>query len=181
LDRDGVVNRALVRDGLPFPPRSLDELSLEVDAKEALSLMDGRGFFLIVVSNQPDVGRGTMGRDVVDSINTALAKELPIGDFFICFHGGAENCDCRKPAPGLIFEAAKVHGLDLGRSYLVGDRWRDVGAGKSAGISTVFIDRGYVEKRPDPPADVTVSTTLQAAEWIVRDFDARTASATHDG
>lgn len=167
LDRDGVLNRAIVRAGRPYPPQTLAELELEPDAIEALALLKRHSFVLLVASNQPDVARGTLGRDVVGAIEAALAAQLPIDGFLVCFHDDGDGCDCRKPAAGLLRQGAERHGLDLGASYLVGDRWRDVAAGRAGGVATIFVDRGYDEPRPDPPADATVRSTLQAAQWIV--------------
>jgi D-glycero-D-manno-heptose 1,7-bisphosphate phosphatase len=167
LDRDGVLNRAIVRGGRPFPPQKLDELELETGAREALGLLKRHGFMLLVTSNQPDVARGTLRREIVDAIDSKLAEQLPIDDFLVCFHDDADGCDCRKPAAGLLRRGAERHGLDLRASYLIGDRWRDVAAGRAGGVATVFVDRGYDEPVPDPPADATVTSTLQAAEWIV--------------
>jgi transaldolase len=167
LDRDGVLNRALVRDGRPHPPQTVAELELEPDALEALELLKQAGFVLLVASNQPDVARGTVRREVVDAIDAKLAEQLPIDDFLICFHDDGDGCDCRKPGAGLLFRGADRYGLDLKASFVIGDRWRDIAAGRAGGAATVFVDRGYDEPNPDPPADATVGSTLQAARWIV--------------
>ena len=167
LDRDGVINRPIVRGGRPYPPQTVAQLELEPDASEALDLLKRHGFVLLVASNQPDVARGTLRREIVDAIDAALAEQLPIDGFLVCFHDDADGCDCRKPAPGLLRQGAARHGVDLAASYLVGDRWRDVAAGRAGGVATVFVDRGYDEPIPDPPADATVTSTLAAAQWIV--------------
>jgi D-glycero-D-manno-heptose 1,7-bisphosphate phosphatase len=148
LDRDGVVNRAIVRDGLPYPPGSLDELEVLPGVPEALRELKNAGFLLLVVTNQPDVARGTTTRETVEGINGALAHTLPIDRFYTCYHDTRDACACRKPKPGMLLEAAQALGVDLARSYMVGDRWRDIEAGTAAGCSTVFVDCGYREKQP---------------------------------
>jgi len=166
LDRDGVVNEAVVHDGGPHPP-SPAELRTAPDASDALQALRQGGFSLFVVTNQPDIARGTRSRSDVDAIHARLSDELPLDGFYVCAHDDADGCDCRKPLPGLITRAAREHGIALGSSYLVGDRWKDIAAGKAAGVATVFIDHGYAEQRPQPPADTTVLNLRGAAQWIL--------------
>jgi D-glycero-D-manno-heptose 1,7-bisphosphate phosphatase len=148
LDRDGVINRATVREGLPYPPASLDELEVMPDAAASLEALRRVGFLLLVVTNQPDVARGTSSRETVEGINAELARQLPIDRFYICYHDSDDGCHCRKPKPGMLLDAAQEWDIDLARSYMIGDRWRDVDAGMAAGCATVFIDWGYHEKQP---------------------------------
>jgi len=166
LDRDGVLNRAIMRDGKPYSPASVAEFALLPEAAAELRRLKAFGFLLVVVSNQPDVARGTQERRTVESMNAVLRDALPIDDVFVCFHDDADACDCRKPAPGLILQATRRHDLDLARSFLIGDRWRDVAAGQRAGVRTAFIDYQYQERRPEPPADATVSSLHEAVDWI---------------
>lgn len=166
LDRDGVINRAVVRDGKPFPPQSATEVELLPDARDALLRLRDAGYMLIVVTNQPDVARGTQERAAVEQINERLASELAIDDFFVCYHDDAEACDCRKPSPGGLLQAAERHQVDLASSFMVGDRWRDVEAGQRAGCRPFFIDYGYAERQPAPPFE-RVSSLAEAAERIM--------------
>jgi transaldolase len=166
LDRDGVVNDAVVRNGLPYPPDA-QQLRIARDAEPALQALRDAGFVLLVVTNQPDVARGTRTAADVDAVHARLAAELPLDGFYVCPHDDADRCDCRKPLPGLLRRAAREHGIDMRASYLVGDRWKDVAAGRSAGVTTVFIDREYREPAPDPPADATVSELGGAVRWIL--------------
>jgi len=168
VDRDGVINRALIRDAKPYPPRSLDELQVLPGVAEGLSALRALGFLNIVVTNQPDVARGKVGRATVESLHRQLAAELAIDAFYVCWHDDADNCDCRKPRPGLIVQAARDHDISIARSFLVGDRWRDIAAGQQAGCKTVWIDCGYDEQRPQPPIDFVAADLLDAANWIVR-------------
>jgi D-glycero-D-manno-heptose 1,7-bisphosphate phosphatase len=164
LDRDGVLNEPVVRDGKPYPPASLDELVIAEGAREALERLKAAGYRLIVVTNQPDVAAGAQRRDVVEAINAALVAALPIDEVRVCYHDDRAACDCRKPAPGLLLQAP-TH--DLPRSVMVGDRWRDVEAGARAGVGAcVLIDRAYREPLTVQP-DARVRTLAQAADWIL--------------
>jgi D-glycero-D-manno-heptose 1,7-bisphosphate phosphatase len=166
LDRDGVLNEAIVRDGKPYPPASAAELKIIPDAAASLARLKASGLPLIVVTNQPDVARGTQTMAAIDEINDLLRRALPIDDFLTCAHDDRDQCACRKPKPGLILEGAARHGADPARSFMVGDRWRDIEAGKSAGCRTIWIDRGYRERRPEAP-DARVGSLAEAVEWIL--------------
>src|SRR5258708_3854186 len=106
LDRDGVLNRAIVRDGKPYPPASPEELEIMPDADKACRDLRNAGFLLIMVTNQPDVARGSQKREVVEAINRILADRLCLDSVKVCYHDDADNCKCRKPEPGLLQEAA---------------------------------------------------------------------------
>jgi transaldolase len=164
LDRDGVLNDAIVRQGKPYPP-SLDELRIADGAPAALTRLREAGYRLIVVTNQPDVARGTTTRAAIEAIHDALAAEMPVDEFLVCEHDG-DSCDCRKPKPGALLAAASQYGLDLKRSFLIGDRWRDVEAAQRAGCTALFIDRGYDEPQPTEPF-VRVASITEAADWIL--------------
>lgn len=112
-------------------------------------MLHGAGFMLVVVTNQPDVARGTTPRAVVEGINNDLASRLPIDEFRTCYHDSGDGCDCRKPLPGALLAAATQHDIDLAKSYMIGDRWRDTEAGQRAGCQTIFVDYGYSEKQPE--------------------------------
>jgi len=167
LDRDGVINRAVVRDGKPYPPAHLGEMELLPGVAEALRDLKASGFLLIVVTNQPDVARGTTPRSVVEQINGYLADTLPIDEFRTCYHDSPDGCNCRKPLPGALLDAASLNDIDLASSYMVGDRWRDIEAGQRAGCKTVFIDYGYDEKQPEH-VDFRVGSLSEAAQIICR-------------
>jgi D-sedoheptulose 7-phosphate isomerase len=168
LDRDGVLNRAVVRDGKPFPPPGLHDLEILPDAALALEELKSHGYPLYVITNQPDVARGNLTRAEVDAMNQRLASLLPVDDIFVCYHDDADHCACRKPKPGLIYEAQRKYNIDLTRSFLVGDRWRDIEAGHAAGCKTILIDYGYRERKPALPAEATVRSLREAAGWIIR-------------
>ena len=168
LDRDGVINRSIVRDGKPYPPQSLAELELVPGAPAALASLHNAGFRLIVVTNQPDVARGTQSREAIDGMHDELRRMLPIDDFFVCDHDDRDGCDCRKPLPGLLTQAAARYGIPLNESFLIGDRWRDVDAGHRAGVRTVLIEYGYQERGPEFEPNARVHTIEEAAAWILQ-------------
>jgi D-glycero-D-manno-heptose 1,7-bisphosphate phosphatase len=167
LDRDGVINRAIMRDGKPFPPASFDELEILPGVAWALKRLRQEGLRLIVVTNQPDVARGTQTRQAVEAIHTKLLSAgLPIDAFYVCYHDSSDECPCRKPRPGMLLAAMQDHNLDVKSSFIVGDRWRDIQAGQTVGCTAFFIDYGYNERKPTPPY-VRVDSLRQAAECIL--------------
>jgi D-glycero-D-manno-heptose 1,7-bisphosphate phosphatase len=171
LDRDGVLNRPVIRDGLPFPPANLVEFQLYPGVAEGCQQLKNAGFLLIMVTNQPDVGRGTQNREAVEAMHAQLRAEVPSLDGVeVCFHGGSshgELCDCRKPKPGMLLRAAAAHDIDLSRSFLVGDRWRDIDCAHAAGCRAVFIDHGYREPLREQP-EFTVTSFSEAVAIILQ-------------
>jgi D-glycero-D-manno-heptose 1,7-bisphosphate phosphatase len=170
LDRDGVINRALEREAKPYPPRSLAEFEILPEVPAACAKLKAAGFLLVVVTNQPDVGRGTLKREIVETIHAEMCRWLPIDRVEVCYHPGqgASDCDCRKPQPGLLLRAAKELGIDLAQSWMVGDRWRDVDCGHAAGCRTIFIDRGYAEELRQKP-HFSAGNLAQAADIVLRE------------
>jgi D-glycero-D-manno-heptose 1,7-bisphosphate phosphatase len=149
LDRDGVLNRPIIREGKSYPPAGVEDLEIYEGVREQLQRLKDRGFILIVVTNQPDVARGTTSKETVEEINSIIAREIPAIDrFLVCFHDNGDNCECRKPRPGMLLAGAKEFDVDLQRSYMVGDRRTDVEAGIAVGTRTIFIDRAYREPAP---------------------------------
>lgn len=164
LDSDGVLNAALIKNGKPVAPTNLDELEIPVEVKPSLDRLKAAGYLLICVTNKPDVERGWMTKKTVDEIYKKIREDLPLDDVYICY---SENSACYKPNPGLLLEAEKKYNIDLSKSFMIGDRWRDVGTGQNGGCKTIWIDRGYDEKKPDPPADFTAHSLTEAADWIL--------------
>jgi D-glycero-D-manno-heptose 1,7-bisphosphate phosphatase len=165
LDRDGVLNRAVIIDRKPYPPSSIDEVVIPDGVREGLIELKELGYLLIVVTNQPDVARRTTTLKKVDEINNYLLKNLKIDDIFCCFHDSNDNCDCRKPKPGMIYTAEKKWNIDLSQSYIIGDRWKDIETGKNSGIKTILIDFDYNEKYVEP--NYTCSN-FQEAKMIIK-------------
>jgi D-glycero-D-manno-heptose 1,7-bisphosphate phosphatase len=167
LDRDGVINRATVRDGKPFPPVGVVEVEILPGVARALKRLRQEGLRLIVITNQPDVARGTQTRQAVEAIHAKLLKAgLPIDAFYVCYHDSGDECLCRKPRPGMLLAAAQDYSLDVRNSFIVGDRWRDIQAGQTVGCTALFIDYGYDEPKPNPPY-IRVDSLSQAAEYIL--------------
>lgn len=169
LDRDGVINRSLIRDGKPFAPVNTSEFELLPGVAIALQQLRSRGFLNIVVTNQPDLATGKQRREEIEALHESLLTELAIDAFKVCGHVEADACACRKPKPGLLLEAAREYGINMGQSYMVGDRWRDVAAGQLAGCRTCFfIDYGYAEKRPEQPF-VVVKSLENSVQYMLAD------------
>jgi D-glycero-D-manno-heptose 1,7-bisphosphate phosphatase len=166
LDRDGVLNRAIVRNGKPYPPETVEEFEILPGVVEALEALSRAGFLLIVATNQPDVASGKQRREVVEAMHKKLRAELPLDDIKVCYELDGPASTCYKPRPGMLLEASRERNIDLARSYMVGDRWRDVGAGRRAGCFTIFIDRGYAEPLAEAP-DATCTDLPQAASLIL--------------
>jgi D-glycero-D-manno-heptose 1,7-bisphosphate phosphatase len=171
LDRDGVINRALEKEAKPYPPTSLAEFEILPDVPAACARLKTAGFLLIVATNQPDVGRGTLAQSVVEAIHAHMVSQLPIDRVEVCYHPGKglSDCDCRKPKPGMLLRAAKDLGIDLAQSWMVGDRWRDIDCGHAAGCRTIFIDYGYDETLKQIP-DFSARNLGQAADIILREI-----------
>jgi D-glycero-D-manno-heptose 1,7-bisphosphate phosphatase len=168
LDRDGILNRAIVRDGKPYPPASLEDVEILPGTVTALQQLQTAGYILIGITNQPDVARGTQTREVVESINKIIQIHLPMREIFVCYHDDNDHCECRKPRPGLILQAADKYGLDLSQSWMIGDRWKDIAAGHNAGLKTIFVDYSYAELYEGNPADITVKDILFLPDFILR-------------
>ena len=166
LDRDGVLNETAVIGGVPKPPKDLSELRLLEGVEEACERLRAERLRLIVVTNQPDVARGTQTLQMVQCLNNALLRRLKLDDVYTCTHDDCDACACRKPKPGMLLEAARKHGICLSRSVMVGDRDKDIEAGRAAGCRTVHISAGY-GRRPEPAADLTVASLREAVSWII--------------
>ena len=172
LDRDGVINQPIVRNGQPHPPSRAKDFELYDDVADGCARLKAAGFLLIVVTNQPDVARGTQSRAAVEAMHAKMQLALPSLDRIeICYHAGeryGEPCDCRKPRPGMVLRAAADLKIDLGASYLIGDRWRDIDCAHAAGCRAIFIERGYQETLREAP-DFTVGNFRDAVNVLLRD------------
>jgi len=147
LDRDGVINKTLVKNSLPFSPTTFDLLEIIPGVKESILRLKKLNFVCLVVTNQPDVSRGIIEKETVIKMNNYLKDEIKLDDFFVCYHDDKDNCKCRKPKPGMIIQASKKWDIDVRKSFMIGDRWRDIQAGISAGCKTIFIDNNYNEDK----------------------------------
>jgi D-glycero-D-manno-heptose 1,7-bisphosphate phosphatase len=167
LDRDGVLNRTYVHeDGKTHPPASPEEMEVLPGVIEACQALRQAGFLLIVVSNQPDVARGTQSRSVVEAINDELSRHVTVDEIRVCYHDSQDHCACRKPKPGLLLEAAGAWGIDIMRSFIVGDRATDIEAGQKAGCKAVLINAAPLEAEGCRP-DFQAASWREAVEWIL--------------
>jgi D-glycero-D-manno-heptose 1,7-bisphosphate phosphatase len=172
LDRDGVLTEASVLDGVPQSPRLASEMVIDSKAPAACSALAEAGMRLVCITNQPEIARGNLDPAELEAMNERLRRELPLDAIMVCPHDDPDGCECRKPKPGMIFDAAERLSLDLASSFTVGDRWRDVEAGRSAGTKTVLIDRGYEVGLTTPP-DHVVGDIEEASEWIIEQSERR--------
>ena len=169
LDRDGVINRAFVRGGKSFPPSSIMELEILPGVDISIKQLKEAGYLLIVVTNQPDVATGITSKSAVMEINHYLQNALRVDEIRVCYHRDEDRCFCRKPLPGMLLDASSQHNINLQKSFMVGDRWKDIEAGRAAGCKTFYINYGYQEKQPDCP-DFIVSSLPQAAQIILGEY-----------
>jgi D-glycero-D-manno-heptose 1,7-bisphosphate phosphatase len=163
LDRDGVINEPIIKEGRSYPPKNLDEFKILPNVDKALQLLKKANYLLIVITNQPDVGDGKQKKEIVESFHEFLLANLPIDDIFVCYD---RNSFCYKPKPGLLLRAIEKYNIDCKLSYMIGDRWRDIEAGKSVGCQTFFIDWKYKESLKSEPKEI-VSSLFEGAEKIV--------------
>jgi D-glycero-D-manno-heptose 1,7-bisphosphate phosphatase len=177
LDRDGVLNEAPFRDGKPLSPMTVSEVVVPSDVAAALSRLRENGFRLIMVTNQPNIARGAQSREAVHAINRYLKETLNLQAIEICEHDDADNCECRKPKPGMLLRAAARDHIALAESFMIGDRWRDIEAGCRAGCRTILMGNGYGEEMRSVP-DVAVATLSDAADWILAQAKERSSTTT---
>jgi len=172
LDRDGVINQVVVRNGMPYPPSHVEEFELYEDIRDGCARLKAANFLLVAITNQPDVGRGTQSREAVEAMNQKMQSALSLLDRIeVCYHAGeryGQPCDCRKPRPGMILRAAAELNIDPKMSYVIGDRWLDVDCARAAGCRAIFIQRGYKETLREAP-DFTVTNFNEAVSAVLRD------------
>lgn len=164
LDRDGVINNTFFRDGKTRAPSTVEQFSFLPGVREAAQALKNAGFVLIVVTNQPDVVRGWQKREVVEAMNDIVRRELDVEDILVCWHDDHHGCECRKPLPGMILEAADTWQISLESSFMVGDRESDVAAGHAAGCRTFLVSS---DPHPNCRPDWVVGSLLEATKIIL--------------
>jgi D-glycero-D-manno-heptose 1,7-bisphosphate phosphatase len=168
LDRDGVLNAALVgAEGTPLPPRRIEDVVVLPGVPEACAALRAAGFRLVGCTNQPDIARGATDAAFVARVNALVCTAAGLDEMRLCPHDDADDCACRKPRPGMLLDAAREAGVALARSWMVGDRWRDVEAGQAAGCRTVLVGPGHAERGPRRPPDARAADLAAAARLIV--------------
>ena len=165
FDRDGIINKPVIKENRPYPPASLAEFAFNESIPEVCAALKDTGFFLFIFTNQPDVARGTRKKSDIENIHGYILKALPIDKIYTCYHDNSDNCSCRKPLPGMIYSARDEFNIDLSQSFAVGDRWRDVDAGKAAGVKTIFFDYGYAEELNAKP-DYTIKSIAEILKVV---------------
>jgi len=168
-----VINRSRRIDGKPYAPRRLPDFRLLPGVVDAVARLREAGFLVIVVTNQPDVGNGLMTPDILDAMHEKMSRSVAVDSVLVCPHRQDAGCSCRKPKPGLIRRAVRDFAIDPSRSYMIGDRWSDIAAGRAADLHAIFIDRGYAEARPERP-DHLVKSLPQAVNVILSSRSAGT-------
>lgn len=164
LDRDGVLNRSIVRDGRPYAPQRLEDFDILPEAAGAVARLKAAGYVVIVATNQKDIETGKTKRETLDAMHDRLRAAVAVDDIRVCTC--IDECPCYKPNPGMLLEAARDWNIDLSASVMIGDRWRDIGAGRNAGCVTVFIDRGYAEDTRFTP-DLTATDLADAVDRLL--------------
>lgn len=146
LERDGILNLCRVERGQQVSPRTLDEFKVNADALAPLQQLKDAGFLLLATTNQPGISRGYLSRRELDLMHIVLRKKLPLDDLLMCTHDEMDHCNCRKPHPGLIREAAFKHHLDLDRCFVVSDKWQDAQAAHNAGCISLLLNSPWIGK-----------------------------------
>lgn len=170
LDRDGVINRSEVRGGKPYAPTRVADFEFLPGAAVAMAALRESGWLVIVATNQPDLATGKQSHSELEAMHRVLRRGGLVDDIKVCPHLDSDGCACRKPKPGMLMEAAREWNIDLGASIMVGDRWRDVEAGQAAGCKTIFVDHGYLERKPARPDGVVAS--LADAQRLIERWNA---------
>jgi D-glycero-D-manno-heptose 1,7-bisphosphate phosphatase len=166
LDRDGVINEVIFRNEntlKPIAPWSMEEFSLLSGIKCPLLNLKKLEFKLFVVTNQPDIAKGVIDHSFVTKVNEVISREFPIDEIRVCPHVDLDGCECRKPKSGMILSLAKKWNIDCQNSFLIGDSWRDMEAGKKAGSTTILLEKHY---NRGVEADYKINNLSQVAEII---------------
>jgi D-glycero-D-manno-heptose 1,7-bisphosphate phosphatase len=164
LDRDGVLAREIVLDGVARAPLRLEDFVILEEASEQVDRLHRAGFRCVVFTNQPEVARGLLPPDVLGEMHRRLVDATSVDDVLVCPHDDADGCACRKPKPGMLLEAARRAPITLPESFVVGDRWRDVDAGRAVGCYSILIERPYSDCST---ADARVSNLSGAVDLIL--------------
>ena len=166
LDRDGIINLEIFRAGAWRPPSALSELRFAPGVDDCLAHLKRLGFLLVIVTNQPDVARGQQTVARVEEMHAVLRSRMPIDDIYVCYHDDPDDCACRKPRPGMLLKAAEDHGLDLRESFLIGDRWRDVEAGRRVACRTVLVRNESSRDQREACPTFETNSLGSAVHWI---------------
>lgn len=169
LDRDGVINIPIFKNGRSYAPLSMDNIHFFPGVSKAIERLKAAGYFIAVVTNQPDVGHGKISLKEAEAINEYIRSQFNIHALKACYHKQTDDCSCRKPKPGMIEQLIQEHNLSRDTSFMVGDRLSDIKAGTAAKLSAIFIDLGYDESVEPKPSDIypRVNSLLEATDIIL--------------
>lgn len=186
LDRDGVINPPVGLDefGGTESPLRFEDFRIFPWTAEAVKLLNGLGYYVFVVTNQPAVAKGKMSHLELENMHFHLIFWVRneggiIDKIYACLHhpdpkqvkilGLHANCYCRKPKPGMLIQAAKEFGINLQKSWMVGDTWKDIKAGQAAGCRTILIRNEIDNAGKTIKPDFTAENLLEAAKIIERE------------
>jgi D-glycero-D-manno-heptose 1,7-bisphosphate phosphatase len=186
LDRDGVINELIYyqEQGIIDSPFTVEQFNLLPGVAEAIKRFHEMGYKVIIVSNQPGIAKGHLSQETFNKISQKMKEEMAREGAFLdaeyyCFHHPEAkveelkaNCECRKPKPGLLLQAAKDMDINLAQSWMIGDGLADVKAGKGAGCRTILLGRMKCElcrlmDEEDARPDIIVPDLLGAAQRIM--------------
>ena len=145
FDRDGVLNRAIIKDKKPYAPRNFSKFVLYKSTPEFIKILCNKGYKIFLVTNQPDIGNGFTDLSELNKMHDYLCSLIKFDEIFVCLHSQSQKCICRKPSPFFVLEAKKKYNLNLKNSYFIGDRYSDYQTANKAGCNFLFIDRFYRE------------------------------------
>ncbi len=168
LDRDGVLNHVVQRDGKWVSPRTLADFVLVDGIADAVQLAREAALHVFVVTNQPDIARGLMDRSVLDAMNAQIEAEIAPDALWACTHDDADRCICRKPRPGALIRLALDWEVDLPRSVMIGDTAKDVGAARAAGVTPVLIETDYNREVSADERSPNLETAIRRAIELAR-------------
>lgn len=168
-DRDGTINYPIIIDGKSHPPDCVEHLQLVFGIRQLMDKICKMGYLNIVVTNQPDYARGLQTKEEIEKINNAIVEYLPLDGLFVCYHDNSDNCECRKPKPGMLLKAKEKYDIDFSHSWLIGDFPSDVKAGKAVGCKTIFIEGNYKEILTEQP-DYIVKSIEKIEDIIYNDY-----------
>jgi D-glycero-D-manno-heptose 1,7-bisphosphate phosphatase len=166
LDRDGVINQVIIRDGEVFSPRSREEFLFIEESVQAIKYLKKAGFIVIVVTNQPDIARKRLSSDDLQWMTGKIMEVTEVDDIVICYHDDSDACPCRKPKAGMLLESSKKWKVDLSRSFMIGDTWKDVKVGQNAGCIPILLDAPY---NKDVVCNLRVSSLTEALQIVLDD------------
>jgi D-glycero-D-manno-heptose 1,7-bisphosphate phosphatase len=165
LDRDGVLCEAIVRDdGKPYAPTRFEDFALVADGAQQVARLRAAGLLALVFTNQPEIANGLLQPAELERMHAVLRTQMAVDDIYVCPHGKNDGCACHKPLPGMLTAAAREWRVDLEQSFVIGDRWRDIDAGRAVGCFTVLLERPY---SACTTANVAVADLASAVDLVL--------------